>query len=59
VTQEGRRVRLEPLEPQHEEALWAIAQDPRVWTLMRVRGHESREAARRKFAHLLDAASVS
>ena len=44
MTQEGRRVRLEPLEPQHEEALWAIAQDPRVWTLMRVRGHESREA---------------
>jgi N-acetyltransferase len=23
--------------------LWAVAQDPRVWTLMRVRGHESRE----------------
>src|SRR5215470_4015700 len=44
VTLEGRRVRLEPLEPRHEEALWAIAQDPRVWTLMRVRGHESREA---------------
>ena len=44
MTLEGRRVRLEPLEPRHEEALWAVAQDPRVWTLMRVRGHESREA---------------
>jgi RimJ/RimL family protein N-acetyltransferase len=44
VTLEGRRVRLEPLEPRHEEALWTIAQDPRVWRLMRVRGHESREA---------------
>jgi RimJ/RimL family protein N-acetyltransferase len=32
-----------PLVPEDEEALWAIAQDPRIWTLMRVRGHESRE----------------
>jgi len=44
VTLEGRRVRLEPLEPRHEQALWAIAQDPRIWALQRVRGHESREA---------------
>jgi RimJ/RimL family protein N-acetyltransferase len=36
-------VRLEPLEPRHEEALWAIAQDERVWTLMRISAHESRE----------------
>ena len=36
-------MRLEPLEPRHEDALWAVAQDARVWTLMRVRGHESRE----------------
>jgi N-acetyltransferase len=43
VTLEGPRVRLEPLELRHEEALWVIAQDPRVWTLMRVRGDESRE----------------
>jgi N-acetyltransferase len=33
-------VRLEPLEPRHREELWAIAQDRRVWTLMRMRGHE-------------------
>jgi RimJ/RimL family protein N-acetyltransferase len=36
-------VRLEPLEARHEEALWEVAQDPRVWALMKVRGHESRE----------------
>jgi RimJ/RimL family protein N-acetyltransferase len=43
VTLEGERVRLEPLEPRHEDALWEVAQDPRIWTLMRVRGNESRE----------------
>jgi N-acetyltransferase len=36
-------VRLEPLEPRHEEALWEVAQDERAWRLMRVRGNESRE----------------
>jgi len=49
VTLEGARVRLEPLEPRHEDALWEIAQDARVWTLMRVRGHESRELFREWF----------
>ena len=34
---------MEPLEPQHEDDLWAIAQDERIWTLMRISGHESRE----------------
>ena len=43
MTLEDRRARLEPLEPRHEEALWGIAQDPRVWRLMRVRGGDSRE----------------
>jgi RimJ/RimL family protein N-acetyltransferase len=42
VTLEGARVRLEPLGPRHEQALWEIAQDPRVWTLLRVHGNESR-----------------
>jgi len=37
-------VRLEPLEARHEDALWEIAQDERIWRWMRVRGHESREA---------------
>ena len=37
-------MRLEPLEPRHEEALWEVAQDERTWRLMKVRGDESREA---------------
>ena len=32
-------MRLEPLEPRHKEELWAIAQDRRVWTLMRTWGN--------------------
>jgi N-acetyltransferase len=58
-------VRLEPLEPRHEEAMWAVAQDPRIWTLMRVPGNESRELFRQwfesvelGFAHYLDDALV-
>jgi len=54
-------VRLEPLEPRHEGPLWAVAQDPRIWTLMRVRGNESRELFHQwfesvdlGFAHYLD-----
>ncbi|HZQ89428.1 MAG TPA: GNAT family protein [Gaiellaceae bacterium] len=45
----GARVRLEPLEERHEDPLWEIAQDPRVWTLMKVRGHESRDLFRQWF----------
>jgi len=41
---EGEHVRLEPLEPRHEELLWEVAQDERVWRWMRVRGDESRSA---------------
>ena len=54
-------MRLEPLEPRHEGPLWAVAQDPRIWTLMRVRGNESRELFHQwfesvdlGFAHYLD-----
>jgi RimJ/RimL family protein N-acetyltransferase len=54
-------VRLEPLEPRHEEALWAVAQDERAWRLMRVRGNESRavfhewfESIDLGFAHYFD-----
>jgi N-acetyltransferase len=60
----GERVRLEPLEPRHEEPLWEVAQDERAWRLMTVRGNESRELFGRwfryvrehalGFAHLLD-----
>jgi len=52
VTLEGARVRLEPLEPRHEDALWGIAQDPRVWALMRVRGDESRALFRQWFTSI-------
>lgn len=52
MTLEGARVQLEPIEPRHEEALWEIAQDPRVWTLMRVRGNESRERFREWFSSI-------
>jgi len=61
VTLEGARVRLEPIETLHEDALWEIAQDPRIWTLMRVRGNESRALFRQwfesvdlGFAHFFD-----
>jgi len=36
-------VRLVPLDPSHEDALWEVAQDERSWRLMRVRGNVSRE----------------
>jgi RimJ/RimL family protein N-acetyltransferase len=35
-------VRLEPLEPRHEAALWEAGQDERVWRLMRERADTSR-----------------
>jgi RimJ/RimL family protein N-acetyltransferase len=44
VTLTGARVRLEPLEPRHEEPLWEAAQDERVWRWMRVRADASRDA---------------
>jgi N-acetyltransferase len=58
-------VRLEPLEPRHEEPLWEVAQDERIWRWMRVRGDESRAAFREwwesvdlGFAHYLDGVLV-
>ena len=46
VVLEGRRVRLEPLEPRHEEELWGVAQDPRTWRWMRFSGYERDEFRR-------------
>jgi N-acetyltransferase len=46
-------VRLEPLEPRHEESLWDVAQDEEVWRWMRVRGDESRDAFRAWFEAML------
>jgi N-acetyltransferase len=37
---EGEIVVLEPLGPEHEEALRAIARDPQIWSWMTVYGHE-------------------
>jgi RimJ/RimL family protein N-acetyltransferase len=48
-------VRLEPLEPRHEEPLWEAAQDERIWRWMRVRGDESRDAFRGWFESALAA----
>lgn len=56
----GRRVRLTPLEPHHEEELWEVAQDPRIWRWMRFNGHERDEFSRffasvdMGFLHYLD-----
>lgn len=36
-------MRLVPLAPEDEDALWEVAQDERAWRLMRVRGNENRE----------------
>jgi len=36
-------VRLEPLDPHHEDALWDVAEDERAWRWMRVRGDGSRD----------------
>ena len=36
-------MRLEPLEPRHEAALWEAGQDERVWRLMRERADTSRD----------------
>jgi RimJ/RimL family protein N-acetyltransferase len=35
-TLEGRLVRLEPLGPEHEEALWEASRDPRTWRWLTV-----------------------
>ena len=58
---EGAHVRLEPLEERHADALWAIADDPRIWRWMRYRGNESRDEFDRwwssvdmGFAHYFD-----
>ena len=35
-------MRLEPLEARHEDALWEVAQDERIWRLMKFSAHQSR-----------------
>jgi RimJ/RimL family protein N-acetyltransferase len=45
-------VRLEPLEPRHEAALWEAGQDERVWRLMRERADTSRDEFRDWFERM-------
>jgi RimJ/RimL family protein N-acetyltransferase len=45
-------VRLEPLEPGHEDPLWEVAQDERVWRLMRERADTSRDEFHRWFERM-------
>lgn len=44
MTLEGAHVRLEPLEPRHEDALWEVAQDQRTFRWFQNPVNESREA---------------
>jgi RimJ/RimL family protein N-acetyltransferase len=46
-------VRLEPLEPAHEEPLWEAGRDEDVWRWMRVRADESRDAFHAWFESML------
>lgn len=41
---EGRIVVLEPISPAHGDGLWAIAQDPEIWTFMPLRLGDDRGA---------------
>ncbi len=45
-------MRLEPLEPRHEDALWEAGQDERVWRLMRERADMSRDEFRQWFERM-------
>lgn len=51
-------MRLEPLEARHEEPLWEVAQDERVWRWMRVRGDASREAFHEWFGAMRTAGTL-
>jgi N-acetyltransferase len=53
VALEGARIRLEPLETRHEDALWEVAQDERIWRWMKVRADQSRGLFHRWFAYML------
>jgi N-acetyltransferase len=40
---EGRIVRLEPLRPEHEDALWEASRDPRTWRWLSIEQPQTRE----------------
>jgi len=52
VTLEGSLVRLEPLEPRHEEPLWQAAQDERTFRWFSMRANESRDAFHEWFEYV-------
>jgi len=52
-TLEGRIVRMEPLALRHEEPLWSVAQDDRIWRFMRTRADASRDAFHAWFEYAL------
>ena len=55
---EGRIVRLEPLRPEHEEALWEASRDPRTWRWLSVVQPQTREEWQRFVAAALAAADA-
>jgi N-acetyltransferase len=56
-TLQGRRVRLEPLRPEHEEGLWLASRDPRTWRWLSIVKPQTREEWHAFVAGALDAAS--
>lgn len=55
---EGRRVRLEPLRAEHEEALWTASRDPQTWRWLSVVQPQTPEEWRRFVERALTAASA-
>jgi RimJ/RimL family protein N-acetyltransferase len=55
-TLEGRLVRLEPLRPEHEEALWEASRDPRTWRWLSVVQPRTRDEWHAFLGAALDAA---
>ena len=52
----GRLVRLEPLGPEHEDALWDASRDPRTWTWLAIVQPADRGALRAWLDEALEAA---
>jgi N-acetyltransferase len=57
-TLEGRIVRLEPLAPEHEEALWLASRDARTWRWLSVVQPQTREGWNAFLTQALDAAEA-
>ena len=55
---QGRIVRLEPLRPEHEEALWLAARDPQTWRWLSVLQPQTREEWSGFIAGALEAAEA-